>query len=294
MQALLSGFSGNFGGEIRTALDLTTLSGFVDFARASTQAVSLLVPAAELARRCQEAARETEADLQETMDPAFARVFEELRDCFAESAAVLSQLRKRLKDGRSVAKQLDRLDDLHQDISQLSRCLAGWTSGQEPHCARCGSRGQEVICGSCDLQRLRPDPCPDPNVRSAHLPPLFVVVYETYRNIVNGDACLRQLESVLGPLEKDLLQMQWLSRISPISLHQEAEECLQGLDRMRNACQSRQMADLNKGWTQVFHGAAALGEKLPSLLRAMGQAEQANAVEHSHRLSDESTLRSRD
>lgn len=294
MQALLSGFSGNFGGETRTALDLTTLSGFVDFARASTQGVFLLVPAAELARRCQEAARETDADLQDAMDPTFARVFQELRDCFAESAAVLSLLRKRLKGGRSVAKQLDRLEDLQEDISQLSRCLASWTSGQDPHCARCGSKGQELVCSQCDLQRLIPDPNPDPDVRSAQLPPQFVIVYETYRNIVNGDACLRELEPVLGPLEKDLLQMQWLSRISPVSLHPEAEECLQGLSRMRNTYLSRQMTDLNQGWTQVFQGAAALGNKLPAILRAMGQAEQAHAVEHSQQLSDESTLRSRD
>jgi hypothetical protein len=292
MKDLLKGFGANFGDEASPP-EPTTLGGLIDFARGlhgEVATANLMRYAADLAQRCRQAARDTEQDLLDELDPTFMKVLRSLSDCFLEAQVELDSLQESVTRAENFDDNLETLAVLQGEIVQLSRCLQGWTSSREPLCARCGSKGPEESCSRCDLERLVPDSQADPEIRSAHLGPQYVQLYKTYRDIVNGEAPLRVLPSALVPLEKELQQVRRLSRHGPDSIQPLAEQGIQGLARMREALASRHVRDLNEGWSQVFRAATALATHLPGLLRELGHNAEASELERNARFQEDIRL----
>lgn len=291
MKDLLQGFSGNFGGS-GVGPDPSTLLGLIEWTRLwseGTVSTDRLISAiGELTERCLRAARETARDLEdeETLEPSLVDTLEGLKECFEDTTDELTRFLIQLRNNQAVEENVQALQSLQEEISQLSRCLEGWTSCREPLCVRCGSKGPEITCRQGQLERLVPDPQPEPDVRSAHLGPQYLTLYQAYRDIINGDRSLATLEGRLQPLETELRQMLRLSRESGFPLQTEAELGLRGLAQMRTALSSRRTSDLNEGWSQVFSCAAALMEKLPDLLRQSGRPAEARDLENSRRFED--------
>lgn len=293
MEELLKGVNGNFGGS--TGEDRSTLRGLIQFVKAWSEGgdsdlQGLTADITNLAARCQQAAVDTARDLEEDhLDPSLANSLEGLKECFGDSVEELGRLLELLRTHQDVRECLECLEALQAEIQLLSRCLTGWTAGREPLCLRCGSKGSEQTCPQCQLERLIPDPSPDTEVRSAHLGPRYVPIYQTYRDVVNGDRTLSELHDPLRSLEKEWQQVLRLARHSPIPLLQDVEIGLRGLAQMRLTWESRQARDLNEGWSRVFQCATALAQKLPAVLRQSGQTDEADALE-SRRLFQDDTL----
>ena len=177
-----------------------------------------------------------------------------------------------------------------REFLESSDQLLELAASSHPVCPRCGSRGDENLCSTCQLDRLIPDPdVADMEYSRAVVGEEFLAVYQAYAQVVEGEASLEPLLQALQSLELSLLEAQALAeQAAEDSPPHEAllviiNEAVEGVNRMHAVQENRLTRELHQGWGLVFRAAVVVQQLL-----AIAQGEIGEFVEDQDESSDES------
>lgn len=158
-----------------------------------------------------------------------------------------------------------------RDFLESSDKIAELATSSIPVCPRCGSRGDDPLCTTCDLDRLIPDPdVLEMEYNRALVGEEFLAVYQAYADLVEGEANLEPLLQALQGLELSLLEAQALAEQAAEDSppHQELLNiinlAIEGVNRMHAVQENRLTRELHEGWNQIF-GAALVVHQLLAL-----------------------------
>lgn len=248
---------------------------------------TLILQVERLISDIQQAAEAIERDLTtETAAPEFAALLEGNVTAYADLEQSLEEVAAALAahDVAQVEEELLYLKAGMATLRQYTEAIEQWLAAPLMRCPRCGSgeadAGEDAICTACDLDMLYPDLQPDTHAsrQFLNLGAEFVSVYRAYLGVLAGDVPLAELHAPLSLLEAWLqrhAQVAKLSRDSGLQpqLYNVAALCAQGIagvQQMRTSFESRETADLNAGWAQIFSAAQNLQRCLPQLLADLG------------------------
>jgi rubrerythrin len=255
--------------------------------------------------RIQEATDAIERDLAaETAAPEFAALLEGNASAYGDLEESLEVIVAALsaQDRDQIQEELVYLKAGMATLRQYTEAIEQWLAAPMMRCPRCGTgeaeAARDAICPTCDLEMLYPDLQPDTQASRVflNLGSEFIAVYRAYLAVLAGDLPLAELNVPLNVLES------WLQRHARVSdlsrdtqlqpqLYNVAGLCRQGLagvEQMRTSFTSRETADLNAGWGQIFAAAQNLQRCLPQLLADLGiQAPTNNDVGDSIQFSNE-------
>ncbi|MBI3929169.1 MAG: hypothetical protein HY319_26730 [Armatimonadetes bacterium] len=228
-------------------------------------------------RKVEQAAAETERELleQPDVDPELRGSMEGCLDAYELLREGLQGVCRSLSSDRreEAGVTLAILEAGSEELQHHRRAVAAWLEAPLPRCPRCGSAGPDWHCPGCRLDRLVPDAdaVSSSSWETATLPPDFLLVHEAYRALQLGEGPLnRLLESVL-PLEARMRSALTLSQREHPEIACAAQLCLEGIEDLREATETRAMKSVNQGWRQIFEAGRRLQELMPGILQAAGR-----------------------
>lgn len=304
----LEALQGNYVEQSVVADDTNTVRGLLAYCKkwATGQVASLELgrPCRDMAARLRAEAAANEADLRAT--PNLAAVMrapiEQMTESYLAIAEVLEEVPVlAAEDMRAeYLEALEIFDEERRAIVDANASLELQVSGKVAICPCCGASGGSV-CTSCHLVLLYPDPRAASRMaapgRRATLSGVYGDVFKAYVAVSEGKAGLEALETALVPLEahlRELLQAQRHFTAGEIEtaeaagalaagdfanmlnvIRPEIEAAQRGIARLRAVSETRQMADLHRGWDEIFDAA----QVIDGGLRRVRQAHGAEVVE---------------
>lgn len=222
------------------------------------------------------------------LTPEFAQLLRSTEGAYAEIEQCLNALNDCVRGNDREAVQEERiyLRAAGASLRQHTDAIQHWLETPEFRCPRCGGTEEELeLCPDCGLELVLRDPNPSPHAsrQFLQLPLEFVDVFKTYQAILSGDLPLRELGQPLQTLRAHLQgYLKARSRDKQYKEHVEelrhlANEALMGVERMERAWDSREIADLNVGWLQIFEAGGELQKQLAPLLHELGRGESAES-----------------
>lgn len=239
----------------------------------------------QLQRAVLEAAEPIQADLgSATISDEFRQLLEGSHGAYLDIVESLTGIVAaiRQRDVSSVSEERLYLQAAVGSLRQYTEAIEQWLLAPHPRCPRCGlsEDNPEWICPDCDLEYLYPDL--EPNSQASRtfltLGQEYLAVYRTYLSVASGDAPLADLADPLQRLTGYLAQHRDIQKLSNDSalrplLERIGSLCqasLEGVERMKLAFSGRQMADLNRGWLEIFKAAGELQKCIPNLQDHLG------------------------
>ncbi len=235
-----------------------------------------------MAERLARAAKATEADLKSNPQAGDAReALETLAEAYqaiSEVLELLPELAQR-NDAETYSEQLEIAQDAREAVLDTQLFLQELLGGEEKLCPRCSGQDDDQTCPDCGLTLLYPDPKtlqPAP-LRSAVLSPGHAGVYQAYRCVVRGEDDLSCLEPALVQLEQSFQKLeQLLGQLEEKTLIPTIQAELQtgrrGIERMDGVRASLRIAELNRGWDEIFSSALAIQSLLQGYASESGIA----------------------
>lgn len=232
----------------------------------------------ELRELVLQARRETEQDL------ASQDICDELRllmEAMVEDYQLLTAILRSLSTcaPEQIPALAQELAEADAQLAETEAAMTAWESRLELRCPACGEPG--AVCELHGVEGLIPDASFTPAEQGADLGDNYVVAFQAYQGVLEGELPLTYLEEALSPLEMMLRRFvslasaeagvhgastaDALERISRAS-----SRSLQGLKRMRQCTVTRETRDLNAGWAEVFSQAREIQECVPIIARAFG------------------------
>lgn len=189
------------------------------------------------------------------------------------------------KNSARVQDDLLQLKGASRSLTDQQQSIERWLNAGVLRCPRCGSpehQGKQILCATCDLELLYPDPSGGTGPsRSVTLGAEYKQVNDAYLAVVKGERPLSTLKAPLEQLRRLLERYAHLAereKTSREGLRQaldqvaaSARSSLQGLGQMSDAQQTRRVSDLHQGWQVIFEEALELQEQLASLAHAAGK-----------------------
>lgn len=284
---LLAALQSNFGDGTPPPPDPNTVRGLLAFCKLwleeEVETHELNNPCMSMASRLKVGARETENDLRQNPDLIEARraPIERMAEAYWTIAEILDRLPGFAADNDVEAFEdaVEHFSEERQIVLDCNAEIERSLSGEVCLCPRCGSEDEDTeVCENCDLVRLYPDPRDADFDRSktAILPPIYGHVNKAYDAVMGGEQSLGVIFDAVADLEEYLTEVRKGYRQAAEMEPEEGEDvgdfkeskefatrvlkeidrAFSGIERIRQANESLQMADLSRGWDTIFDAAA--------------------------------------
>jgi hypothetical protein len=306
LSTLLEALQGNYGEEGAVRDDTDTVRGLLSFCKrwpsGGIRSRELEKPCALMASRlrAEAFANHRDLDTNPNLAPVVSGPMQRMSEAYLSLAELLEEMPS-LADQEQREDYLESLESFEEErqaILDAKASLEVHISGQVALCPCCGGSGQGPVCTSCDLLRLYPDPqAAARKARSsqrANLSGVYGDVYKAQLAVSEGKAGLERLEDTLPPLEDHLRELALAHSQVRKSDLSEAEEAVKdfatvldlvrpeidrataGIARLRLVTETRRMADLYRGWDDIFDAARVIDGGLRQLRAAYGASKAPN------------------
>lgn len=309
----LETLQGNYIEQKVVADDTGTVRGLLSFCKkwptGQVQAGELDRPCRDMANRLRAEAAANQNDLRanRNLSAVMREPIEQMTESYLAIAEVLDEVPVLAADGalEDFLESLEIYDEERRAIIDANASLEMQLSGKVAICPCCGASGSESVCPKCRLLLLYPDPRAASHMaapgRRATLSGVYGDVFQAYLAVSEGKAGLQRLEAALLPLEshlRDLLVAQ--RQLSQADLRElgegsalplgdfarllsviqpEIEAAHRGIARLRGVAETRQMADLHRGWDEIFDAAQAIDGGLRQVRQRHGAEPAESAPE---------------
>lgn len=298
---LLAALQSNYGDGTPPPPDPNTVKGLLAFCKlwleGEVETHELNNPCMAMSGRLKVGARDTEKDLQQNPDLVEERraPIERMAEAYWTIAEILDRLPGLAADNDVEAFEdaIEHFSEERQAVLDCNAEIERSLSGEYRMCPRCGSDDQEEeICPTCDLVRLYPDPAATEYDRSktAVLPPIYGKVNRAYDEVMSGESSLHVVLDAVDELEQYLVDVQkGYRQVAEMEVGEgegaeearEGQEVVRrilrdmdraftGIERLRRAQESLQMADLSRGWDTIFDAAADIQRSSNRFAKAHG------------------------
>lgn len=289
--SLLSALQSNYGAGNQVSDDVSTVRGLLAYCKKWTQGLvrahRLNNPCMEMVTRLREAAVKMESDLAESPDmtESMRGPITRMMEAYRAISDALEELPEfAMEDNMKDFKDnLEVFEEEREAVLVAQEQLNAQLSGGLALCPKCGSSGEEVVCPTCQLTRLYPDPgaLADTGSEAEQVQGIYGKVYRAYRRVLSGERSLSVLWNALELLHEHLDELvdtrKELSRkleagilsgtrlaeaqlVESVLKETEPDVLLamQGAERMREAEESRRGLDLSRGWEDIYQAAQAI------------------------------------
>ena len=308
---LLAALQSNYGDGNTPPPDTNTVRGLLEFCKMwldqETETEDLNNPCMEMSARLKAGAKAQEDDLKQNPDLIDARRAPMAR--MAEAYWTIADILDRIPvmaaedDVEGYEEVIGLFEEERQMVLDCNAEVEETLSGKIRLCPRCGDDAAGDLCTDCQLIPLFPDPRGaefDPG-KTAVLPPVYGQLNQAYDAVMSGVASLSTIYAPLSSFEKYLLELQngyqQAVELTPNEgednsgfaegqdlarrLLGELERSFEGVSRIRSVAESFSMADLSRGWDNIFNAGVDIQRatqsfaKMNGLLEDDGQSDSA-------------------
>lgn len=142
-------------------------------------------------------------------------------------------------------------------------------------CLYCGMPSKSLQCPHCETDCLYPDPHGQTGPQGEfQLPPCYQAIFTAYSKVLTGEGLLEELFDTLTSLESAFLEVESMVEqvledqpedLRASILEDVLDDCLEGIAQMKAVEETRQLSDLNEGWSALVTSSVELYGLLPNL-----------------------------